>query len=69
MKTVIGGLPFLLRGDLEYFVASKDILIVFVSPKKNNRIYCKVVRLDRVVYLFLLESLYIRLIFCSHLNH
>ena len=52
----------MLRGSVEDYVASKDIIIIFVSPKKNNIINCKVVKSDRVVSLHLLESLYIRVI-------
>ena len=55
-------IPSLLRGSVEDCVASKDILIVFVSPKKNNIIYCNVVKSARVVSLRLSESLYIRVI-------
>ena len=55
-------IPFLLRGNVEDCAASKDILIVFVDPKKKNIIYCKVVKSARVVSLSLSESLYIRVI-------
>lgn len=51
-----------MRGSVEDCTTSKDILIVFVSPKKNNIIYGKVVKSARVVSLRQSESLYIRVI-------